>query len=64
VSRVPETDATHTMTEIHTVVASRTVHWTVIDREGHSITLAKWNDLDAALHARPLFSQYKFAARE
>ena len=56
--------AAHTMTEIHPVVALRAPHWTAMDCEGHRITLAKGNDFDTALHARPLFGQDEFAAHE
>ena len=57
-------DAAHTVTEIDTINALRSLHWTVMDGEGHRITLAKRNDLGAALHARTLFRQDKFASRE
>jgi hypothetical protein len=34
-------DAADTVTEIHTVVALRTLDWTIMNCEGHSITLPK-----------------------
>ena len=35
-----------------------------MDCEGHSITLPKRHDLNAALHTRPLFGQDELAAAE
>src|SRR5262245_65774848 len=57
-------DAAHTVTEVHAIVALRTLHWPVVHREGHRITLSKRHDLGAALHARPLFGQDELAAGE
>ena len=64
--RVPHAgaEAAHTMAEVHAIVALRALNWPVMDGEGHSITLQKWYDLDAALHARPLFGQDELAAGE
>jgi len=49
-------DTAHTVAEIHPVIALGSLYWPVMDREGHTITLAKRDDLRAALHAWPLFS--------
>jgi hypothetical protein len=35
-----------------------------MDCEGHRITLPKWYDLGAALHARTLFGQHELATCE
>jgi hypothetical protein len=63
---VPHTgaDTAHTVAEVHAVIALRSLHRPVMDCEGHSITLTKWHDLGAALHARPLLSQNELAAGE
>ena len=52
------------MAEVHAIVALRALNWPVMDGEGHSITLQKWYDLGAALHARPLFGQDELATGE
>jgi hypothetical protein len=57
-------DATHAVAEIHTVVALRPSYRAVLDCEGHRITLPKWYDLGAALHARTLFGQHELATCE
>jgi hypothetical protein len=36
----------------------------MMHREGYAITLAQWYDFRSRLHARTLFSEHKFAARE
>ena len=63
---VPHTgaDAAHAVTEVHAVIALRSMHGPVMDCEGHSISLPKGHDFDAALHARPLFGQDKLAPGE
>jgi hypothetical protein len=35
-----------------------------MDSEGHGITLPKWHDFGATLHARPLFGQDELATCE
>ena len=57
-------EAAHAVAEVHAVVALRSLHWPVMDCEGHSITLPKWHDLSTALHARPLFGQNELATCE
>jgi hypothetical protein len=57
-------DAAHPMAEIHAVIALRTLHRPIVDSEGHGISLPKRHDLDATLHARPLFVQGELAACE
>src|SRR5262249_12070213 len=42
----------------------RSLYWPVVHSKGHAITLAKRDDLDAALHARPLLRQDELAAGE
>ena len=58
------TDAAYPMAEVHTVAALRALHRPVMDREGYGITLPKRHDLDAALHAGPLFSQDELSTCE
>src|SRR3984957_2941082 len=50
--------------EVHAVIALRPSHRSVMNREGHRITLSKRDDLGATLHARPLFGQDKLPAGE
>ena len=52
-------DPAHAVTQVHAVVSFGAAHRPVMDSEGHRITLPKWYDLGAALHAWPLFRQDK-----
>src|ERR1700731_1884384 len=58
------TQAADAVPEVDAVIALRTSHRSVVNREGDRITLSKRDDLGATLHARPLFGQDKLAAGE
>src|ERR1700733_13198397 len=58
------TDPTHTVAQVHAVMALRSLDRAVVDREGHAIALAQRHDFRTTLHARPLFGQHELATRE
>ena len=52
------------MANVYAVVALRALHRPIVNSEGHSITRSERHDLDAALHAWPLFGKGELAACE
>ncbi len=61
---MPRADAAHTVPEIDAVHTTSALHRAVMDRENDCVTLVKLYDFWPRLHARTLFNQHKFAARE
>src|ERR1700722_10034925 len=57
------TDPTHTVAQVHAVMALRSLDRAVVDREGHAIALAQRHDFRTTLHARPLFGQRELSTR-
>jgi hypothetical protein len=58
------TQAAHAMAKVHAIGSARPLNWTMMDREGHSISLAKGHDFGPGLHAGPLLGQHKLASGE
>src|SRR5262245_47025747 len=56
--------ATDTVTQIHAIYTSRTLHWPMVNREDHSVALPERHDFRPGLHARPLFRDHEFTAGE
>jgi hypothetical protein len=54
----------NTVANVYSIKAACSRHWAVMDREHNGVSLAKWHDGHPGLHARPLFCQNEFAARE
>src|SRR5437773_9707600 len=54
----------HAMTQVDARHATRALHWPMMDREDHAVSLAERYDLGTRLHARPLLCKHEFAARE
>lgn len=50
------------MPKVHAIGSARPLHRTMMDREGHSISLAKGHDFGPGLHAGPLLRQHELAA--
>ena len=58
------TQPAHPVAELDGIYPSFSLYGTEVDREDDSIPLAKWHNLDARLHTRPLLGQYEFTAYE
>jgi len=50
----PASNAAHAMPQIDAICALRTLNGPIVYCEGHRITLAQWDHLGSALHARTL----------
>jgi hypothetical protein len=61
---VSGTDAADPMTQIDSIDPTRPLHRTLMNSESHGVALSQRNNLRSRLHARALFGQHEFAARE
>jgi hypothetical protein len=61
---LPGANAADAMTQIDPISAFRTSYRPVVNGEQDGVALSQRHHLNAALHSRPLFGQYKFAASE
>jgi hypothetical protein len=61
---VPGTQTAYAVPQVDAIRATRPLHWAMMYGKRDRITLAKRNHLRPRLHARALFSQYKFPARK
>src|ERR1700751_1836008 len=61
---LPRPKAAYPVTQIDAINTPCSLNRSMMHRERHRVTLAKWNHLWPRLHARPLFGEHEFAARE
>ena len=54
----------HAMAQVDAIPSFRALHWPMVDREDHAVSLAERHHLSARLLARSLLRQYEFDARE
>lgn len=52
------------MPKVHSIGSARSPNWTMMDREGYSISLVKGHDFGARLHTGSLLRQNEFASGE
>jgi hypothetical protein len=50
--------------QVDSIDATRSVHGSVVNSEGHRVALLQRDHLRARLHARPLLVEHKLAANE
>ena len=54
----------HAMAQVNAIPSFRALHWPMMDRKDHAISLAERHHLSTRLLARSLLCEHKFAARE
>ena len=52
------------MSEVDPVISTIATHWSMMHREGDSISLLECDNFNSRLHSRALLYQYKFASDE
>src|SRR5689334_14161658 len=61
---LPRAYPAHAMAQVDAIPAFRALHWPMMDREDHAVSLAERHHLSVRLLARSLLREHEFAARE
>ena len=54
----------HAMAHVNAIPSFRALHWPMMDREDHAVSLAERHHFSARLLARSLLCEHEFTARE
>ena len=60
----PRPDPAHAVPHLDAIAPPRALHRPIVHGEYDATSLDEWHDGGARLHARPLFAEHEFPARE